>query len=484
MFTTKRITQLFGFLLLILGFQIVILLNAQADCEAIVVSAFETMAETCADMGGESACITSTNEIVSTSDITTLSTTMTDDNMDIGRMNISANVPLGLSEVGMHLLLIGDVTVENAVDPANAFVPSNGATVTTIVGANLRSIPSADGRLVTTAPVGTELIADGLSNDAQWVHVITEQGTAWISRQIISVTEGDLDSLPVITDNSRTLWQSLFLSMTNDGEGCGSDFPPMLYIQGPDNLLAEMTINNIDIRINSDIALHINENNVMSLYTMEGVAVSDGISVPAGFTMSIQLSEDGRDRNGSWTNLRPIEDTEREFLSGLELAPETGLYRTIEVPSQQEVNELLSVINQASAGAGQTVVTSVGQGTVDCSGFQPTFPLDAVGPGTTPFYWDSAGGVEAYNLNFYDVGGAFLGAVTVDALNPTYQIDPGNIVGDRGQFAWAVDALIGGQVACTTGQAIVQRVGGPQPVQDSNNNEPAPEPTKCKWNQC
>lgn len=484
MLSIKRLTQLFVFLLLILGFQIVLILNAQAECEALVISGFEDLTDTCTDLGGNSACITSTGEVTSIADLSTFSTSMTDETMEVGRMNISANVPLGLSDIGVQMLLVGDVTVENMVDPANAFEPSEGATVSTIVGANIRSIPSADGRLVTTAPVGTELIADGLSSDLQWVHVITDEGTAWISRQIITVVEGDLDSLPVINNNTRTLWQEMIVTMTNDGDGCGNDFPPMLYIQGPDNMLATIFVNNIEIRVNSDIVLHVDENNIMSLYTMEGVATSDGISVPAGFTMTIQLTENGRDRDGSWTNLRPIDEVERTFLAGLELIPADDLYRVIEVPSQEEVSELLSALNQSSAGAGQTVVTSAGQGVVDCSGFQPTFPLDAVSPGVTPFYWDGATGAEAYNLNFYDVGGAFLGAVTVDALNPTYQMDPGDVVESRGQFAWAVDAIVGGQVACTTGQAIVQRVGGPAPVEDSNNSGPAPEPTKCKWNRC
>ena len=279
------------------------------------------------------------------------------------------------------------------------------------------------------------------------------------------------------------------LSTSQDGNGCGDTFPPMLYIQGPDNMLAILTVNNVELRINSDIVLQIDENNVMQVYTIEGVARGDGISVPAGFTMSIQLSGDGQDRNGSWTNLRPIDDDERNILTGLHLLSETILYRPVEIPTQEEIGELLAVLNQASAGSGQTVVTSVGRGVVDCSGFQPTFPLDALTPGTAPFYWDGAPGAQAYNLNFYDVGGAALGSVTVDALNPTYQVDPGSIVGDRGQFAWAVDALVGGQVACTTGKAIVQRVAGsnPQPVGDNNSStqkDPQPKATKCGWKGC
>jgi len=484
MFTIKRLIQLFVFLLLMLGFQIVLILQAQAECEALVTNGFENLSDTCLDMGGNSACTTTVNQIVSVADVDVFNTTMTDETMEVGRMNISANVPLSISDVGLHLLLIGDVTVENAVDPATAFEPSEGATVTTIVGANIRSIPSADGRIVTTAPVGTELVAEGLSSDLQWIYVITAEGSAWISRQIVTTTEGNLDNLPVITNETRTLWQELFLTMSNDNDGCGEDFPPMLYIQSPDDTLAKMIINTIEIRFNSDIVIQIDENNILHLYVIEGSATSDMLSVPAGFTMSIQLSDDGRDRAGAWSNLRPINETERTFLTGLQLIPADDLYRPIEIPSQEEVNDVLSAINQSSAGAGQTVITSVGQGVVDCSGFQPTFPLDAVTPGASPFYWDGATGAEAYNLNFYDVGGALLGSVTVDALNPTYQIDPGDIVGDRGQFAWAVDALVEGQVACSTGKAIVQRVGGAQPVQDSNNDEPAPEPTKCKWNQC
>lgn len=486
MFTIKRLGQLFAFMLLILGFQIVLILSAQSECEALVTNGFNKLSEVCADISGGSACQSDTGEIVPLGDINTINTTMTSDEMQTATLNVHANVPLDLAENGMRFFLMGDATIENAVDPSTAFEPSTGATVSTIVGANIRGFPSADGRLVTTATAGTELVADGLNADGQWVHVLTDLGTAWISRQIITVIEGDLDSLPVISDSTRTLWQNFFLTTTQDGDGCGDDFPSMLYIQGPDNMLATLTVNNVELRIDSDIVLRIDENNVMQVYTIEGVARGDGISVPEGFTMSIQLSEDGRDRNGSWTNLRPIADDERSFLGGLELLSESILYRPVEIPSQEEVSELLAALNQASAGSGQTVVTSVGRGVVDCSGFQPTFPLDALTPGTAPFYWDGAPGAQAYTLNFYDVGGAILGSVSVDATNPTYQVDPGSIVGDRGQFAWAVDALVSGQVACTTGKAIVQRIAGsnPQPISDNSNDAPAPKPTKCGWKGC
>lgn len=482
MFTIKRLQQLFIFMLLVLGFQIVIILNAQAECEALVSSGFSNLSDACGTLPGSSACTSDSGEVLSISDIDTLTTSTSDDAVQVAAMNVSANVPLGLAEEGMRLFVIGNATIENAVDPETALEPSAGATVSTIVGANIRSIPSADGRLVTAVPVGTELAADGLSSDLQWVHVFTDEGTAWISRQIITTVDGDLDSLPVINVGTRTLWQDLFLT-TTASEGCGDAFPSMLYIQGPDNMLASMTINNNLIRINSDIALTIDESNVMRLYTIEGIANADGISVPAGFTMSIQLSEDGQDRNGSWTNLRPIEENERDFLTGLQLLPENVLYHPVEIPSQTEVSELLAQINQATAGAGQTVVTAAGQGVVNCGGFQPTFPLEAVAPGLIQFYWDGAPGADTYNLNFYDVGGAFLGNVSVDALNPTTSVDPGTVVGGRGQFAWAVDAVVNGQVACTTGQAIIQRVSGQITVQDSND-EPAPEPTKCRWNDC
>ncbi len=483
MFIVKRFTQLFGFLLLILCFQIVLLLNAQTECESLVINSFEALSDTCVSLDGSSACTTTNGEIVFVADLNTFSTTTNNDVLEVGRMNISANIPLGLSETGLQLLLIGDVTIENQVDPATAFEPSVGATVNTIVGANIRSFPSADGRLVTTAPVGTELIADGLSSDLEWLRVITESGTAWISRQIITPIEGDLDSLPVITNDTRTLWQEMTLSTTNSS-GCGNDFPSMLYIQSPDNMLTTLTINNIEMRINSDVVLQIDENNIMNLYTIEGFGISDGVTVPAGFTMSIQLAEDGFDRDGSWTNLRPIDETERAFLSGLELIPADGLYRVIEIPTPDEVSELLSALNQVSAGAGQTIVTSAGEGIVDCSLLKPTSPLDEISPGVIPFYWDAANGAEAYNLNFFDVGGTFLGSVSVDALSPTFQIDPGDFIGGRGQFAWSVDAVISGEVACSTGRAIVQRSGGAQPVSDNNSSEAAPEPTKCLWNRC
>lgn len=487
MITSRRLGLGVFTLLLFFAFQILLVINAQAECEALVSTSFSSLADSCSDLAENSACMADSGETSSLDDTSTFITTSSDENLQAVMMHVHANVPLAMSPQGLKYFLLGDVTVENVVDPANAFSPAEGAKVATIVGANLRSIPSTDGRVIMSAPVGTELIADGMSSDTQWLHVLSEQGMAWISRQIVNTIEGDIDALPIINNDTLTLMQSFILSTGNGDTGCGSDFPAMLYIQGPQGILANIVVNGIEVRFDSEIVLRVDENNMLHLYSIRGSANSDGISVPAGFTMAIQLSGDGTERDGAWTNLRPIGEDERGFLTGLQLLPEGILYQPVSIPTEEDVAALLASLNQASAGAGQTVVTAAGRGKVNCAGFQPTFPLDALTPGVAPFYWDGAPGADAYSINFFDVGGAPIGNFVIDAFNPTYQVDPGSVVGDRGQFAWSVDALIGGQVACSTGRVTVLRVAGSAPVSNNNNttdNEPKPKATKCKWGAC
>ncbi len=468
--------------------------SAQTQCTALIQETIATLESSCGDAGGNSICFgtaasatgpadvvpVAAGDVLSLADVETVQTpglnTETNE-WGFALLNVHANVPLASSSEGLRFLMIGDVRLENAVAPDTAFVPVEAITITSIVGANIRSVPSTDGRVLTNAPVGTELMADGLSADGAWLRILSTAGNAWISRQVITVTEGDINSLPTITGDTQSLMQSFYLHTGNDALTCSDAPPAMLIIQAPIEITGLIWANGVEIRFDGTIMLRTQPDNTLVLVVIRGGATSGGVSVPEGFTMSIQLDENSRDVVGLWTGLRPINDGERAALVTIEGIPQTVLHNSFTIPTVAEVAAIQASINQAAAG--QTV-SGPAAGRVNCSGFRPTSPLDAVATGGSPFFWDRADGATAYRLNIYDPNGAALASYDLPANNTTFSVDVG---GFGGAVAWEVQAFADGELACTTARINVAVVAGAQPV-GSGDGGPPSTPTACPWASC
>src|SRR5687768_11351237 len=156
------------------------LAQEETSCAVLVQTAFDQLNENCASLPGSAACFGSaasatfagdggsfaeSGDQVQLSEIQALQTQPLNADQDawgLAVLNTHANVPLALSDQGLRVFLIGDVTVENAVAVASAFTPVESLIVTPLVAANLRSAPSTEARVLANAPVGTELAADGL----------------------------------------------------------------------------------------------------------------------------------------------------------------------------------------------------------------------------------------------------------------------------------------------------------------------------------
>jgi hypothetical protein len=463
------------------------------ECAAMIQQAFAALADVCGGAGGNSACFGSEasadlngsggtfaapGDIVNLGDVAAVSTAplnLDAETLGLATLNVHANVPLALAEQGLRYFLFGDVTVENAVPADQAFTPAEPVTVTAIVGANLRSSPSTDGRVIANAPVGTELQADGLSADKNWLRALHEGSSVWVSRQVVA-TDGDLDALPIVGSSTRSLMQSFFLHTGTDLPSCNDAPPSMLVIQAPDGVNALITVNGADMRITSTVALSVLPGNVLYLFVLDGGANVNGLSVPAGFTMNVQLSEDGNSLAGSWTGLRPMNEGERNVLLPVQNLPEGVVYTAIQVPTQEQINAIISEIN--SGNAGQTI-SGPASGRADCSRFRPTSPLEGMPFGLVNFYWDAAQGATTYRLNVYNEAGGVAGSYDVNALSTTFAVDTGAL-GGGSTFTWDVAALVDGQVACTTGRVTAVRAAGSQPVGGGNTSAPPPTPV-CTW---
>mgnify|MGYP005838693859 CR=1 FL=1 len=390
----------------------------------------------------------------------------------IALLNVQANVPNTLPGQAVTFILMGDVTVENAVPPQDALLPVEPLAVTTTIGANLRSGPGTRANVVGSVPAGTELAADGLSADVGWLRVLFKAGPAWISRSLVT-SVADLDSLPVITRETRTPMQAFFFRSAPIGDPLCEETPPsLLVVQGPQNVRVDITANGADITIGSTIVLWTLPGNRLQIVVITGFARVDGVLVPAGFKITAQLSEDGRTIIGPWGPPEPLDDQDLEWLGPLETLPAELLHYPIILPLPEEIQALLASLFSSPPGGlngPSGGFSGLAAGRADCSNFRPTSPLDGLPYGTATFYWDPAPGATSYQVNVYNERGERVASFSTEAPNTSLNGDVAAAAGSGFSFSWEVIALVGSQVACGSGPVTLFREAPPP--------APPPQPT-------
>jgi len=342
---------------------------SQGSCSALVEQALQAVDDNCSALDRNTACyaynqVEATfledvdNDFFSTpSDranlkyLNTIQTAPLDEVNDlwgIAMMSVQANVPNTLPGQAVIFLLMGDVQVENAVVPENAFEPTDAIPITTLVASsNIRQSPSSSGFVLGVAPLGTEFEADGLSTDTEWVRIIFEDQPAWISRNIIS-SENSLAALPTISESNQTPMQAFYFS-TGAGASTCNEAPNSLMIQGPNSLEVAINANGVDINIGSTIVLESSGANQLNITTISGFAEVGNVRVPGGYTIDAQTDDNGTILPETVAGLRPMEDDKIERFKALEKIDGDIINYEVHVPTRAEIN-----IVQSELEAGQT----------------------------------------------------------------------------------------------------------------------------------
>lgn len=463
-----------------------------ATCQALAEQVFTTLAQNCSNLEGNTVCYgaggvnavfaSGANNISQPADrasvldlqlIQSESASVSEGKLGAALMNIQANVPSAITEPAVTLLILGGVQVENAVAPDQAIVTVPPIEVTTLLASNLRSGPSTNANVITSARGGTTLLADALSGDRAWLRVLFEDKPAWVSRDLVG-TEGDLNTLPALSANSLSPMQKFTFQVVGDLSECSNN--NMVVIQGPENITVSLNINGAEIRLSSTMVLRITSENKMQVIVLSGAAYIGNLSIPAGFTVSAPLSPDGKSLAGAWENLQPLNSAQLEQLQFLGALPVDGvLHYAISIPTQQQIQQTLASLS----GGGGTARTGPAAANVNCSRFRPTSPLGGMQFGPTTFFWDAAPGATNYRLNVYGPSGQLLDSFTTTSTNPALSIDTsiGSIGSASGSsFSWNVEALFNGQLACASSSVSVVRDAFPVVVGGGGGALPTPTP--------
>lgn len=405
------------------------LTGAQESCEALFNDALIQMGDSCDTMGRNEACygfqqvkaaflspsransFANPGDTASVSDMVAISTSRFNANTGewgIAVMNLQANLPNTLPGQNVTFILLGDVEVENAVPPAMAFQGNDGIEVVVNVQAvNLRSGPSDNYTVVGGAVEQDILIADGLSQNGEWLRVIHNNHPAWISRSVLAENPAT-NRLPIISDALRTPMQSFYLRTGLGQAGCEEAPENILFVQGPDEITINLTVNGANITLGSSGALRIVEIDgepFLEVIVFDGIFTVEGVTIRAGQHSLVCLGEgasyglDG-EANDLVTTCDP---TSPEMLS-----PSASLCALEGLPSNL-LNYPLNVLcpgEIVTGGSGNTGTVTHGNESevegVDCSGFA-IIPTSIVN-GNFTLQWTAAEGATRYEVITFDQG--------------------------------------------------------------------------------
>ncbi len=370
-------------------------------------------------------------------------------------MSVQANIPDSLPGEAVRFILLGNAEMENAVLPPDQqpSVPPINVIVTT--SANIRSAPTRNANVIGGAPAGTVLVADGLSTDAEWLRVsVSETVIGWINRTLVR-SDGDIGSLPVVTGVPQTPMQAFRLKTGVNDLSC-AEAPSMLVVQGPKGVKIQITANGVDVELGSTVVFQTTSENTFKIGTVDGTGKAGNLVIPAGYMTEAPLNDEG-DVEGHFGPVLPMSRNELALMQTLENISPDVLNYTVVVPDRVvPVVPPTSVppANTTPTGATVTPVVPV-SGAADCSNFKATSPLDGLAYGVNTFYWDPAPGATTYRLQVVNYG-------SVDSSGTSVSYDLFD-AGQQFQMSWYVEALVNGQIACTTPTVTVAREAQPPP---------------------
>ena len=413
-------------------------------------------------------------------------------------MNLGAHLPATHTGAGIILMLAGDARLTQDVEPARVAAIQGTVSTATLVETTLYAQPSIIAEPAGQLAPETIALVDAISGDGNWLRVVNDDRASWAESANLARLQA-MDDLPAIDiGDPFALRHFTFFSSTELPECAEAE--PMLVIQTPPDLPANLRVNEADIHIDSLISFQQLHGNALGMTVHRGAATTiSGEIIAEGHSV---IGIMGAGKILAWSGALPASETElargqRAQVALNNLARGNGwdefdtdmpagaiihtisygdtLYaiaRAYDVPLDDIVaantqtsalrllvGEELVIPNPGSGFAASSTVAvrsapapaQTEPTAPDCSGLRLASPLDMASGTASPYYWDGIPAASGYRVNVYDHGtGTLVGTFTTGAHQTTVSISAGQLrIG--GALQWEVEALRDGQTICSTG---------------------------------
>lgn len=501
----------------------------EALCEDIVARALTSLAEQCEGLERNSLCYAHEHVDATTiagasnlqfdkpgaraplSSFTSLETSRLD--LSSGQwgaavMNLQANLPATKSGSGVIILLLGSVQIENEVRQDLVVEIQQPLSTVAIDNATRFAQPAKIAEAVGQLEKDEITLVDAFNSTGDWLRVVTDGSVSWVESERLARLQA-MSTLPIVEAGDRFAWQAFAFSS-------GAGFPecdtaePQLGIQTPADLSANLTINGVDIHIDSLVSFQQVHPNALSMTVHRGSATTIfGNTILAGNTV-IGVMGTTAERDSTildWSGALPVSERElargerlQNALNGLArsnnwnefetkmtagdlihvvVSGDTlyGLARQYDVrvavivaandilaPSRLYIGTELLIPNPGSGfgGFGSTTPPPAPvaarpkaqeSAAPDCSGLRLTSPRDVALGGISTYYWDGIAAASGYRINVFDHGSdALVGNFNTSRGETSISFSAGQL-GVGGALQWEVIALADGQPICSTGRS-------------------------------
>ena len=335
-------------------------------------------------------------------------------------------------------------------------------------------------------------LIDARTRGGEWLRVVNDGTVSWVERGHLAPLQG-MESLPVVDVVDPFAMQAFSFSSAREITDCDAA-EPVLAIQTPETSSVNLTLNGVDIHVQSLVSFQQVHRNALSMTVHRGAATTAfGNTVLAGNTVVGILTSTGNGKTAilDWSGALPVSDAElargqrvQETLNGLARANDWAeqdskmtvgdfihvvaegdtlfaLARRYDVrvadiveannrpsPTLLYVGDELLIPNPGSGFAGLPKTAPP-----DCSGLRLTSPLETAPGGISPYYWDGIAGASGYQVDVYDHGtGSLLGSFRTGADQTSISFSAGQL-GVGGALQWEVIALAEDQPICSTGKS-------------------------------
>ncbi|MCY3715640.1 MAG: LysM domain-containing protein [Chloroflexi bacterium] len=289
----------------------------ESACEDVVQRALAAVAEQCLGLERDSLCIvsppvqTDAASLVRARRIATSGYDAVDQNWGAALIRLAANLPQTYAGPGVLALLGGDAQIINEV-AADAVMP---------IGEPLSTAAIADAKLyrlpgIIPEPVGDLrqddiVLVDAWDSDSGWLRVVSDGAVAWVEADKVQRLQA-MDALPRITIGQPYPLRSFSLRTSSLLPECASA-EPLVAVQTPDDVPVNLTVNGVDIHIDSMVSFQQKHRGALSLTVHRGaVTTIYGQRIPEGESAIGILSpaENGAASALAWSGSLPASEAE------------------------------------------------------------------------------------------------------------------------------------------------------------------------------